>query len=124
MARRMSACFVLLIALTLFLVSPIVRVESQGQDTANSAGGNGVQDTMYDLEGSAEDQTEFDDEYESGSGGVAVPGSGSGSGEGLPGGKNLNCQLPPRGTFPEPADFESDILPEIQCHLACIEHVS
>ena len=105
----------LLVALTLISPTLVAKVASQRQDT----GGNGVQDTMYDLEGSGEEQfLGSGDEY--GSGSI----EGSGSGDESTNERAPDCLRPLSGTYPEPADFESDLLPEIRCHLACIEHVS
>ena len=91
--------------------------------TAQELPGSGAEmDTMYDLEGSTGDQFLGSGDADTGSGSTGSgSGSGSGSGDGSPG---RHCRLPPPGTFPEPAGYESDVLPEIQCHLACIEHVS
>lgn len=84
-----------------------------------SGDNDGVQDTMYDMEGSADDTNQG-----SGGGGSrngdSSEGSGSGSGER----PTSDCHAPPSGTFPEPTDFEERVLPEIRCHLACVELVS
>ena len=105
MRRRSLSTVAVLTICALVLISPslLAPVASQQQDT----GGDGLQDTMYDLEGSG------DTEYESGSGSGDEETS---SGE--------PCLAPTIGTYPEPAAFESDLLPEIRCRLACIEHVS
>lgn len=114
MRRRSLSTIAILAACALVLFSPslLAPAAAQQQDT----GGDGLQDTMYDLEGSGEEREYIgsgDAEYESG--------SGSGD-EATSGGEP--CLAPASGTYPEPAAFESDLLPEIRCHLACIEHVS
>lgn len=113
-----SPSLALLVALALASLTHVTKVAPQ-QQNSNTVGGNDVQppDTMYDLEGSG-------DNLDLGSGDEYGSGSGTGSGGGVPGGIESDCQMPPSGTFPEPAAFESDVLPEIQCHLACAEHVS
>ena len=116
---KCSAVPLLAAAFSLLSLSSVLHVASS---QPAHQGGNEAQDTMYDLEGSTDDQLDGGSGDEFGSGGTDV---GSGSSDVKPGGgNNPDCQLPPRGTFPEPASFESDVLPEIQCHLACVEHVS
>ncbi len=107
----MSTSILLLVATAaLILVSTTTLLLVPSAAAAGSGDENGVQDTMYDLEGSADDMNQ-------GSGG-----GGSGSGEEPP--RINDCQKPPSGTFPEPTDFEDQVLPEIRCHLACMELVS
>lgn len=111
----------LMLALILVLSTATTTLLPSAAATGPESGhGSGVQDTMYDLEGSADDDR---NQGSSGGGsrdGDSSEGSGSGSGER----PVSDCQVPPTGTFPVPTDFEDQILPEIRCHLACVELVS
>ena len=114
---NMSTSALLVLATALILVSTSALLPSAA--AAGSGDDNGVQDTMYDLEGSTDDMNQG-----SGGGGSrdgdSSEGSGSGSGER----PVSDCRVPPSGTFPEPTDFEYQVLPEIRCHLACVDLVS
>ena len=115
----MSTSALVLVATALILASTRSTTLLPSAAAAGSGDDNGVQDTMYDLEGSTDDMNQG-----SGGGGSrdgdTSEGSGSGSGER----PVSDCQVPPSGTFPDPTDFEYQILPEIRCHLACVELVS
>ena len=117
MWRAKLSLIALLVAI-LTLASTVVPFAAAEPGSGDS--NNGVQDTMYDLEGSADDG----DRFQGSSGDSNNGGSGVGSGSGSDERSGRNCQLPPTGTFPEPADFEDQVLSEIQCHLACVELVS
>ena len=114
----MSTSALLLVATALILVSTttIPSAAAAGSD-------NGVQDTMYDLEGSTDDMNQGGSGGGSRDGDASEAGSGEGSGSGEEP-RIRHCQQPPSSTFPEPTDFEDQILPEIRCHLACVELVS
>lgn len=113
----MSTSALLLVATALILAST-TTIPSAAAAGSGSDADNGVQDTMYDLEGSTDDMNQGSGGGGSRDGDASDAGSGEGSGSGE------DCQQPPSGTFPEPTDFEDQVLPEIRCHLACIELVS
>jgi hypothetical protein len=104
----------MLVSTTTLLLVPSAVAAGSGDD-------NGVQDTMYDLEGSTDDMDQG-----SGGGGSRDGNSSEGSGGSVNGEEEprINCRLPPFGTYPVPTDFEYQVLPEIRCHLACVELVS
>lgn len=106
-------------ALALILVSTELPVAA----AADSGNNGAIQDTMYDLEGSGDESDRIQGSGGGSSdGGSGDAGSGTGSGSGEP--PTNDCQVPPSGTFPEPTNFEDQVLPEIRCHLACVELVS
>ena len=113
-ANMSTSSLLLSVATALMLLSTtIILLPDHAAATPGGSGdNNGAQDTMYDLEGSTDDVNQ-------GSGDTS---DGSGSGSGEP--PISDCRVPPSGTYPEPTDFEDQLLPEIRCHLACIELVS
>lgn len=114
-AKLSTSTLLLVSTVALILVSTTVLPFAAA---VGSGDNDGAQDTMYDLEGSADDMNQG-----SGGGGSRNGDSseGSGSGSGRP--PVSDCREPPSGTFPEPTDFEDQVLPEIRCHLACVELV-
>ena len=118
----MSTSALLLVATALILVSTTTIPSAAAAGSGSND--NGVQDTMYDLEGSTDDMNQGSSGGGSRDGDASEAGSGEGSGSGGDGPRISHCQQPPSGTFPEPTDFEDQILPEIRCHLACVELVS